>query len=312
MTSADDGGFSGRTLWATISDTPMRAFLRTESGSAVVLLVAAVAALVWVNVDQASYDALWGTDLSVRVGRWAVSMDLRRWVNDGLMALFFFVVGLEARREVDLGELRERRRLALPLLAGLGGMLVPVLLFLAFNAGHSSAHGWGAAMSTDTAFALGMLALVGPRCPRTVARVPAHGGRCRRHRRVAGHHAGLQRSRRRAFSPLIAFALFAVVLSCARCTSDCGLPYVAARHCGLGRHARARGIDPLVVGLAMGLLTYAYPPRTSDLERATELFRLFREQPTPELARSARAGVDAALSPNDRLQQLLAPVDAAT
>src|SRR5205807_6551517 len=87
------------------------------------------------------------------------------WLNSGLMTLFFFVVGLEARREFDLGELRDRRRLALPLAAGIGGMLVPVAIFLAFNAGRSSAHGWGAAMSTDTAFALGMLALVGRRFP---------------------------------------------------------------------------------------------------------------------------------------------------
>ena len=94
-----------------------------------------------------------------------MTLDLRHWVNSGLMAFFFFVVGLEARREFDIGELRERRRVTLPLVAGLGGMVVPVLIYLAFNAGHGSAHGWGTAMSTDTAFALGMLALVGPRFP---------------------------------------------------------------------------------------------------------------------------------------------------
>src|SRR5581483_11990060 len=94
-----------------------------------------------------------------------VAHSLRYWVNAGLMTFFFFVVGLEARREFDLGELRDRRRLALPLAAGLGGMLVPVGIYLAFNAGDPSAHGWGVTMSTDTAFALGMLALVGRRFP---------------------------------------------------------------------------------------------------------------------------------------------------
>src|SRR5205085_8706991 len=89
----------------------------------------------------------------------------RHWLTTGLMTFFVLVVGLEARREFDMGELRERRRLTLPLAAGLGGMIVPVVIFLALNAGSSSAGGWGAAMSTDTAFALGLLALLGPRFP---------------------------------------------------------------------------------------------------------------------------------------------------
>ena len=119
----------------------------------------------WVNVDASSYERVWDTELSIRIGGSGHLGDLRYWVNSGLMTLFFFVVGLEARREFDMGELRERRRFALPLAAGIGGMVVPVPIFLAINAGPASAHGWGAAMSTDTAFALGMLALVGPRFP---------------------------------------------------------------------------------------------------------------------------------------------------
>ena len=145
--------------------TPLREFLRTETGGAAVLLAAAVAALVWVNVDVSSYDSLWATTLSIEVGGTGVSLELREWVNSGLMTFFFFVVGLEARREFDLGELRERRRFALPLLAGIGGMAVAVAIYLIVNAGRPSAHGWGIAMSTDTAFALGLLALVGPRFP---------------------------------------------------------------------------------------------------------------------------------------------------
>ncbi len=97
------------------------------------MLAAAVAALVWVNVDASSYDSLWGTTLSIDLGGAEVALDLRQWVNSGLMTLFFFVVGLEARREFDLGELRERRRFALPLLAGIGGMAVAVGIYLAFN-----------------------------------------------------------------------------------------------------------------------------------------------------------------------------------
>ena len=145
--------------------TPLREFLRTETGGAAVLLAGALAALVWVNVDASSYNSLWRTKLSIDLGGAGVALDLRHWVNSGLMTFFFFVVGLEARREFDLGELRERRRFALPLLAAIGGMATAVAIYLAFNAGSSSTHGWGIAMSTDTAFALGLLALVGPRFP---------------------------------------------------------------------------------------------------------------------------------------------------
>src|SRR5713226_2053678 len=157
--------FSGRTARARNLQTPLRAFLRTETGSAAVLLAMALIALVWVNIDASSYDTVWRTRLSIRLGGAGVSLDLRGWVNSGLMTFFFFIFGLEARREFDMGELRERARLALPVAAGLGGLLVPVAIYLAINAGRPTVHGWGAAMSTDTAFALGMLALVGPRFP---------------------------------------------------------------------------------------------------------------------------------------------------
>src|SRR5438874_5717142 len=155
---------SGRTAWARNLATPVRDFLSTETGSAAVLFAAAVAALMWANLPHSgSYESIWRTNLSIRLGGGSVSMDLRRWVNEGLMTFFFLVVGLEAKREFDVGELRERRRLAIPVVAAIGGMAVPVAIYLAFNAGRAGAHGWGAAMSTDTAFALGALALLTPR-----------------------------------------------------------------------------------------------------------------------------------------------------
>jgi len=154
-----------RTVWGRGVQTPLRQFLATETGSAVVLLAATIAALVWANVDVSSYESVWRMPVSLRLGGAGVSQDLHGWVNDGLMTFFFLVIGLEARREFDMGELRERRRMAVPLAAGLGGLVVPVVIFLAINAGRPSASGWGAAMSTDTAFALGALALVGRRLP---------------------------------------------------------------------------------------------------------------------------------------------------
>jgi Na+/H+ antiporter NhaA len=300
-----DAPFSARTAWVRNLETPLRSFLRTETGSAAVLLAATLAALLWANVDPASYERVWSTQLSIRVGGSGIAHDLRWWVNSGLMTLFFFVVGLEARREFDMGELRERRRLALPVAAGLGGMVVPVAIFLALNAGHGSASGWGVAMSTDTAFALGMLALVGPGLPgrmrafmltvAVVDDVAALGVIAVVYSTTL--HAG-------ALALGVALCLACVVVTVAGIRSG-------AVYAGLGAAAWAAlsrsGIDPIVVGLLLGLLTVARPASRDDLERATGLFRLFREQPTPSLAREAQLGVAAAISPNDRLQQLYHP-----
>ena len=117
MTSGTDAAFSARTAWSRSIRTPLREFLHTETGGAAVLLAAAVIPLAWINVDSSSYTRLWETKLSINLGDWGLSLSLREWVNSGLMTFFFFVVGLEARREIDLGELRERRRFLLPFVA---------------------------------------------------------------------------------------------------------------------------------------------------------------------------------------------------
>src|SRR4051794_19513520 len=148
--------------------SPLRAFIRTEAGSAGVLVGAVGAALVWCTVAPASYETAWTTPFSLHLGHWGVTRELRTWVNSGLMTLFFLVVGLEARREFDLGELRDRRRFLLPCAAGVVGMLIPVLIYLAVTHGGPRAHGWGVAMSTDTALALGLLALLGKGVPDAV------------------------------------------------------------------------------------------------------------------------------------------------
>jgi Na+/H+ antiporter NhaA len=297
--------FAERTAWARNLETPLRRFLRTQTGSAAVLLAATIAALVWVNMNAWSYETLWGTHLSIRLSGWTLEQNLREWVNSGLMTFFFLVVGLEARREFDMGELRERRRLALPLAAGIGGMIVPVAIYLAANAGRPSAHGWGTAMSTDTAFALGMLALVGRRFP----------GRLRAYLLTVAVVDDLVALLVIAIvysgsinmpALLVALGIFGVVLIIRAAGVRSGLVYAL-----LGVAAwiavYKSGVDPVVVGVVMGLLTYAYPAARSDLERATDLFRLFREQPTPQLAREATAGLSSAISPNERLQQLYHP-----
>ena len=305
MQAVTTGDATGRTPWSDYVRTPVRAFLQTEASSAAILLVAAVIALIWANVDSTSYDDFWGKALTITVGDHSISQNLRGWVNDGLMTFFFFVVGLEARREFDLGELRERQRLTLPVIAGLAGMAVPAGIFLAINAGHGTTHGWGAAMSTDTAFTLGVLALVGPKFPDRlrafvltvlvvddiaalviIATVyPEH---VNTHRLVE------------------AIALWLIVLVIRTMRIRGGIIYLTLGAC-VWLLTYESGVDPVVVGLSMGLLTIAYPAARSDLERATESFRLFREQPTGQLARQARAQVQAALSPNERLSQLWHP-----
>ena len=305
-TDAQAGTYSARTAWARNLAAPVRDFLSTETGSAVVLLAAALAALVWANSPwRDTYESVWSTKLSITVGGGGVSASLRQWVNEGLMTFFFLVVGLEAKRELDVGELRERSRLTIPVLAAAGGMAVPVAIYLALNAGGPGAHGWGAAMSTDTAFALGALALLTPRAATrlrvfllTLAVVDDLGALAVIATAYTTHVS--------VPALVAAVGLFGVLL---------GLRYAPAGRRQLSLVVGVAlwvamfksGVDPVVAGLAVGLVTSAYPPSREDLERATALTRSFREQPTPELARSAQLGVLAAVSPNERLQYSLHP-----
>jgi Na+/H+ antiporter NhaA len=297
--------FSGRTAWSRNLATPLRAFLITETGGAAVLLAAAVAGLIWANVDPSSYDSVWHAVLSIDLAGAEITLDLRHWVNSGLMTLFFFVVGLEARREFDLGELRERRRFALPSLAGIGGMATAVAIYLAFNAGRPGAHGWGITMSTDTAFALGLLALVGPRFPDrlrafmlTVVVVDDI---------IAVIVIATVYTESLDVVPLlIALGFFGALLVTRHLRLPAG-PSLALLGTGAWVAVLESGVEPVVIGLALGLLTYAYPAPRSTLERVTERFREFREQPTAELARAARIELRSATSPNERLQQQLHP-----
>jgi Na+/H+ antiporter NhaA len=298
--------FTGRTAWARNLAAPVRAFLSTETGGAAVLVAATVAALAWANSPWShTYESVWTTKLSISIGGGGISADLRHWVNEGLMTFFFLVVGLEAKRELDMGELRQRQRLAIPVFAALGGLAVPIGIYLAFNAGGHGAHGWGAAMSTDTAFALGALALLTPRAATrlrvfllTLAVVD---DRC-----ALVVIATAYTSHVSIVALAVAIALYAVL--------------IALRFAPVGRRQASvvvgvalwvalfkSGIDPVVTGLAVGLVTSAYPPSREDLEQVTASTRSFREQPTPELARSAQLSVLAAISPNERLQYDLHP-----
>jgi Na+/H+ antiporter NhaA len=279
--------------------------VRTESGSAIVLVAGIVTALAWANIDASSYETVWRTDFSIALGRYGITQDLRTWVNSGLMTLFFLVVGLETRREFDLGDLRERRRFVLPIAAGVAGMIIPIGIYLLINQGRASVHGWGVAMSTDTALALGVLAVLGRDIPDrmrvfvlTVFVVDDL---------AALAVIAVAYSDRVTMTPLVvAAAAFALLLLAVRLRLERRMVFV-----GLGilmwGALRTSGVDPIVAGLAIGLAAPAYTPARDELQAATGLVREFREQPTPELAKSARVGLSSTLSPNARLQTLFHP-----
>ena len=299
--SVEDGLL--RTPWRREFATPVRAFLKTESGSAGILVAAIAIGLVWANLGD-SYEQLWTTTFGLVLGEHSVTRDLRTWVNSGLMTFFFLVVGLEARREIDLGDLRDRSRFLLPVAAGLFGMVVPVALYLALNAGGSGADGWGVAMSTDTALALGLLVMVGRDVPDRV----------------------------RAFllTVFVVDDIVALLVIAVMYTDHVDVGYLllavvlfaallVAKHFHLGPATAfvagvaiwfsvlASGVDPVITGLVIGLTAAAYTPARGDLEEASGLFRQFREEPTPDLARTAAVGLTRTLSPNDRLQRFYHP-----
>ncbi|WP_228551587.1 Na+/H+ antiporter NhaA [Mumia zhuanghuii] len=143
----------------------LRRYLSTESGGATLLLAMSAAALLWANLAGHSYEEFWSTPASMAVGDGSIDLSLHHWINDGAMAIFFLVVGLEVNRELTVGELRSFRAASVPLFGAIGGLAVPIGLFILLNPSGEDFSGWGVPMSTDTAFVVGVLALVGPRCP---------------------------------------------------------------------------------------------------------------------------------------------------
>ena len=296
---------SATTTWSWSGDIPLRRFLRTESGSAALLLVATLVALLWSNIASDSYETFWTTEVGLSWGESALELSVVEWINSGLMAFYFFVVGLETRREFDIGELRERRRVVLPALAGATGMLLTALIFVLVNRDSGAAHGWGVALSTDTAFALGVLALVGPRFSErlrafllTVVITDDV---------IALVAIATVYSEQVSVVPLaLAVGAVAAVALLLRLQVHHGAPYFVLGVLAWAALARS-GIDPVVIGLVLGLLTFARPVSRERLEQATDTFRDFREQPTSALARTARASVQQAIPPNERLQALWHP-----
>lgn len=281
--------------------------MAAETSSAGLLLAATVIALVWANSPaSSSYDSVFATEFSINLGQWSLSDDLRHWIDEGLMAIFFFVIGLEVRQELSVGQLTDRRRLSIPLLAGIGGMLIPAAIFLLINPNGEAANGWGVVIATDTAFVLGALALVGPKAPTqlrifllTLAIVDDI---------VAITIIGVFYSE--ALDPVaLAVAAFCLLLIAflPRLRIWQTSAYLAIGFV-LWIAAVESGLHPTMAGLLAGLLVVSRPPDRAKVESAAKSAKAFRQSPLPEVARSAQRSVDRAVSPNERLQLLLLPL----
>jgi NhaA family Na+:H+ antiporter len=285
----------------------LREFLRAETASGAALMGAAVVALAWANSPwKASYETLWTTELVVRLGRSTLAGDLRHWVNDGLMALFFLVVGLEIKRELVDGELRSVRRAALPVLAAVGGMALPAGIYALFNAGGPGAAGWGVPMATDIAFALGVLALLGDRVPPALklfllalAIVDDLGSILV----VAAFYS----SDLDVAALGVAAALVLLVLGLRRARVG-WTPVFVAVGVGLWLALWASGVNPALAGAVMGLLAPARP--FTEPEGVRERTAVLAAAPGPERLREVVREARGTVSIAERLEHDLHPLSA--
>jgi Na+/H+ antiporter NhaA len=302
---ADQSRPRGRELVQQLG-RPLRAFLRTEAGSAGLLLAATLVALVWANSPLSdSYASLWSTELAVRVGDAELGMDLRHWVSDGLMFVFFLVIGLEVRRELSMGEMTDRRKVAVPAVAALGGMVVPAAIYLAINSHAEGRDAWGVVIATDTAFMLGALALVG-RSVSTSLRVFLLTLSIFDDIVAVSVIAIFYSEGIDTLALLLACACIPVLLALGRLERQPPATYVLVG-VAFWLATLESGVHPAIAGMAMGLTVSSFAPTPERVERAAALARAFRQSPVPSLARSATLSLARALSPNERFQAALHP-----
>lgn len=277
--------------------------LRTESGSALLLVAVSVVALIWANSPWSeSYTSLWETHATIGVGSLNIDMSLHHWVNDGLMVVFFFLIGLEVRQEFAVGALRDRRQALVPLIAGVAGVALPALIYLAI-AGRAAPEGWGAVIGTDTAFLLGALALVGPRMSSqlrvfllTLTVVDDF---------LAVAIIGIVYTESVQWVPLIlAVVCLALIFLLARANEWRSTPYVVLIVL-LWAATLLSGVHPSLAGMAAGLLIPAAAPERDDVVRAKQLFRDYWQSPRADAARNVRLGLAKSISVNERLHDVL-------
>lgn len=283
-----------------------RAFLANETGSALMLLAATVVALAWANSPWwETYAAFWQTPVWVAVGDLRLGLSLQNLVNDGAMALFFLVLGLEINEQLTTGSLRNPKTVMVPVFGALGGIAVPIAIYLAINPGGDAIHGWGTVMSTDTAFVLGILALFGPECPdslRLFLLTLAVVDDVVAITLMAIFYSGEIRP-----WALLAAALVAVAMMVVRWLRVWRLtPYVLLGLALWAAMFRA-GIHPTLAGVVVGLLLSMRPTGVEHAQRLPIYGRALQEERSAERARMARLAVAATVPAGERLQRAVHP-----
>jgi NhaA family Na+:H+ antiporter len=282
---------------------PLREFLATEAAGGTVLLLAASVALLWANSPwDTAYRDLFGTEIAVGVGQWSIEMSVREWINDGAMTFFFLVVGLEIKRELVHGELRDLRAAAVPLIGAAGGMLVPALIYLAINAGHVGSRGWGVPVATDIAFAVGVLAVLG------ALRAPA-GLRLLLLTLAVADDVGGIIVIAVAYADGVRLAHLGVAAAALACTLLVRRWHAPALVLPLAVVAwlatRASGVHATIAGVGLAMLTPASAERRGDV--AAEWADRLDRDPTIQELKQLWYLAGSALSPVERLEHRLHP-----
>jgi Na+/H+ antiporter NhaA len=271
-----------------------------ENTAAALLLAFTVVAIVWANSPWTqSYSDFWGTEVGLRFGTFHAELSVQHLVNDGLMTFFFFTVGLEVKSQFTIGELTDRARAAVPVLAALAGLMVPAVVFLLFNPSGDDARAWGVVISTDTAFLVGALAIIGPQCPArlrtfllTLAVVDDVG---------ALLAIALFYSDHVSLVPLLVAVVLIAGLAAARLLPAGRGPAYSVLAFALWLALLLGGMHPTLAGVVVALLIPVFTPERHRVEEAVEVIRAFRQSPNSEYARAATRSLRDSISINERL-----------
>jgi Na+/H+ antiporter NhaA len=278
----------------------------TETAAAGLLLWCTLAAIVWANSPWGeTYSQFWSTPIGLTVGNAHFDLTAKHIVNEGLMTFFFFVVGLEVKSEFIIGELTDRARAMVPVVAAIGGMVLPALIFMGFNHSGANVHAWGVVISTDTAFLIGALAIIGPKYPArlrtfllTLAIVDDVGALLA----IAVFYT----EQVRLMPLLIALALLIVIRLVGYLPGDRVAAYAIVGF-ALWVALYNAGVHPTLAGVAVALAIRVFTPERERVERTVELMRAFRQSPNSEYARAATRSLRESLSINERLRTVFTP-----